>query len=122
MATKLNLSIDQGATFRKTFRWSDSNGDPHDLTAWSARMQIRRQIKSTGDPLLELTSGDGDITLGDGLAGDTDPNVEVLITDEATGGLPDGSWKYDLELESPGGEVTRLVEGTAKVRPEVTRS
>ena len=28
---------------------------------------------------------------------------------------------YDLEIQSPGGDVDRLLEGTVKIKPNVTR-
>ena len=38
-AGKYDFLIEQGATFRKVFRWQQSNGDQVDLTGTTAKMQ-----------------------------------------------------------------------------------
>jgi hypothetical protein len=38
-AGKYDFVIEAGATFRKVFRWQQSNGDPVDLTGTTAKMQ-----------------------------------------------------------------------------------
>jgi len=42
MAGKLNLVIDQGATYNKHFRMKDANGDAFDLSDYTMRAQIRK--------------------------------------------------------------------------------
>lgn len=118
MAAKLNLTIDQGATFVKHLVWHDDGEPPTpiDITGYKARMQIRAQPEAA-DPMIELTTENGRITLG-GAAG----TVDLLIADEDTDLLPKGKWVYDLELVSAGGEVTRLVQGSVKVSRNITRS
>jgi hypothetical protein len=54
-AARLNLEIESGATFRRTFIWQDSDGIPINVTAYSAHMQVR-SIKTAADPLIDLTS------------------------------------------------------------------
>ena len=39
-----------------------------------------------------------------------------------TAALSPGKFYYDLEIESGGGVVTRLLQGVARVTPNVTRS
>lgn len=117
-AAKLDITFEQGATFELHVDYQQSNGDPVDLTGWSARMQVREGYESES-PLLSLTDGDG-ITLG-GTAG----TIDVLVDDETTAGLPTGvpaaHCVWDLELENPSGRVTRLAGGEALVTPEVSR-
>lgn len=113
-AARHRLKCEQGATFRLVGTYRGSDGEPVDLTGCTARMQVRR--RAGAEPvLLDLSSGDG-ITLG-GIAG----TVAIVIDADTTADLPDGRFAYDLEIESDGGEVTRLLEGDFVVDPEVTR-
>lgn len=114
MAQVKDISIDQGATYTLVATWKDSAGSPVDLTGYTARMQMR-EAHNADSALLSLTDGDGiTITAAEG-------KLEISIAAADTAGLPPGRHVYDLEVESAGGEVTRLVEGAAVVRPEVTR-
>jgi hypothetical protein len=83
------------------------------LTGYTARMQVRDQ--QNGAELLELTDGDG-ITLG-GAAGTIALALDAAATEEL-----EWTWgRYDLELVSGGGSVTRLLRGKATVDSETTR-
>jgi hypothetical protein len=52
--------------------------------------------------------------------GGTAGTVVISLTDEITASLAAGTYIYDLELTSPTGSVTRLLEGTFIVDEEVT--
>lgn len=114
---KLKLTIYQGATFRKRLAWTGPAParTPIDLTGCTARMQVRPEIDSD-TVLLTLTTENGGITLG-GVAG----TIELLVSDEASTAFTWLSGAWDLEIEHPSGEVTRLAYGTVSVSPEVTR-
>ena len=43
------------------------------------------------------------------------------MTNSTTAGLTPGKYYYDLETVSGGGVVTRLLQGIARVTPNVTR-
>jgi hypothetical protein len=47
--------------------------------------------------------------------------IVLFIDADDTDELKSGTHKYDLELESSSGLVTRLLKGSFKVDPEVTR-
>lgn len=113
----LNLSMYQGASFDYNLVWNTTAGTvttPVNLTNWSARMQMRTSYDAS-DAALSLTSGTG-ITLG-GTAG----SILIEATATQTAAIGAGPYVYDLELVSPASVVTRLVEGTIIVDPEVTR-
>lgn len=117
---KHNIAIYQGATFRKSLAWksTDENGlnpVPNDLTGFSARMHIRPSIDSSA-LLHELSTTNGGITLGG-----TTGTIDLFISDENTALIRGTKGVYDLELTSPAGDVTRLVQGTVTISPEVTR-
>lgn len=111
-AGKYDFTIEQGATFRRTLTWKDQDGNPINLTGASARLKAK---KSNGVELFSLTDTDG-ITLGG-----TNGTIALYLSDEATAELDFDSARYDLEIVSPSGEVTRLVRGTVTLQPEETR-
>lgn len=118
-AQTLDLLIEQGATFTLSFVWSEQNPDgtagaPHNLTGWDARMQIRKTQGSA--PLISATKTSGEFTI-DGPAG----KVSLKLTDEQTDTLTTKSALYDIELESPGGDVYRLLQGKVTVSPNITQ-
>lgn len=115
-AANYDILIEQGATFRLQILYKDSNGVAVNLTGYTARMQVRQKYSSP-DALLTLTTENGGIALG-GAAGTVTVTAAASLTDDitATCGV------YDLELQSGGGIVTRLVEGNVNITPEVTRT
>jgi hypothetical protein len=113
---KLDLLIEQGATFTKSLTLVQSNGSPRDLTGYTARMQIRTAL--TGPVVLELSTENGGIIIEE-LAG----KIHLEITAGQTAALTIRSGVYDLEMVAPGATptVTRLLSGKVTVSPEVTR-
>ena len=114
-AAVYNLYIEQGATFQKTLTWKDSSGTPINLTGYTSRMQFRRSAASA-DALYTASTTNGDITLG-GSAG----TIAIAIDATDTAAFDFGCAAYDLEVESAGGIVYRLLEGGVEVSLEVTR-
>lgn len=109
-----NITIEQGATFDKLITITEPSGDVMNLTGFAGRMHIRRDVE-TATTMLELTDANGRIELGGALG-----TVRLLIAASDTAALT-GDGVYDLELESPGGTVTRLLKGKARLDKEVTR-
>lgn len=119
-----DIEIRKGATFVLDVDWKDEAGALHDLTGYSAAMQVRADYDAD-TAVLDLSSGDGDIVLAA-----TAPNVKVEATPAATRAIPvaaggSAPWRqtyvYDLEITDPSGRVTRLLQGRAVVVEEVTR-
>ena len=106
-----NFTIEQGATFSRTLTWK-INSNLVNLTGYSARLKARNNNSKL--VVFSLTSPSG-ITLG-GAAGTIVLNVSANDTTK----LIPGKYSYDLELQSGGGEVTRLLRGTLTISPEVT--
>ena len=112
-AAQYNIIIEQGATWRLSLTWKDSAGAPIDLTGYTARMQVR-QAYGAADALLSLSNGTG-ITLG--------PSAGVItLTASATqtAAIAARNGVYDLEMVAPDGTVTRLLQGSVTISPEVT--
>lgn len=113
-AGQYDIYIEQGATYQLNCTYKDSSGSVIDLTGYTARMQIREK-KSSTTKLLDISTSDY-ITLG-GVAG----TVVVEVPAATTAAMDFSRGVYDLELESSGGIVTRLLEGAVEFSKEVTR-
>lgn len=109
------LTIYQGATFNQRLIWQDDTQTPIDLTGYTARMMARAS-QADADPFLTLTTENGGIALG-GAAG----TIDLYMSDTATAALTAPIGLYDLELESGGGDVTRILQGTLTISKEITR-
>ena len=117
-AATLKLEIEQGSTFRYALELkagTAANAPALDLTGYVARMQIRAD-QAAATVLHEMTSANGGITI-DALAG----RLNLLISATATAAFAFDRAVYDLEIESAGGEVTRVIQGTVVLSREVTR-
>jgi len=112
----INFTLQQGATFRRTFILRDSKTtEPLDLTGCSARMQVRPTLISD-DVLLELTIDNGGITITP-----LEGKIELHIAHDAT---VNTTWRkgiYQLEIVFANGDVSRYLEGTITHSLEVTR-
>ncbi len=115
VAARLDLVIEAGATFAYSLTWNDAAGTPVDVTGYKARMQFRTDYAAT-DPFLELTTENGGIVVG-AAAG----RIDLLISAVDTDAIAEPGGVYDLELESGGGVVTRLLMGGVSISPQVTR-
>lgn len=113
-AGKLNMVIEQGATFNPVLTYQDSTGTAIDLTSFTARMKIK-DARTDVAALEELTTENGGITLG-GVAG----TIALLFSAVDTAAMTWESGVYDLELISGSGIVTRLLQGVVTVSAEVT--
>ena len=114
LAGTYNIIADQGATFGRTITWNDADGDPINLSAYTARMQVR-PIASSSTVALELTTENGRITLGGALG-----TITLTVPASAMDDVEAGNYAYDLEMVN-GSDVTRLLMGSFTVRAEVTR-
>lgn len=109
MSTKINLIIDQGASFETTLNLTDDNDEPVSLVGYTGGGQIRKHYTSS-------TATNFNITLG-GANG----TVTLALSANSTANLVAGRYVYDIEVTDSGGVVTRLFEGIVTVTPQVTR-
>ena len=114
-AGEYNFTIEQGATLDRTFIYKDGDGDPLDLTGFTARMHLRSRA-SAATTLLELTTTNGRIVIT-GATG----TIRLVAPASVTAALNFNTAVYDLEIESAVGTVTRLLQGTIELSKEVTR-
>jgi hypothetical protein len=116
-AAKLNLAIDQGATFKHvmSLKAGSATSPAMDLTGYKARMQVRPELASD-EVLIELTTENGRITITPSIG-----ELMLKLTPAETTALSFSKAVYDLELESLNGDVTRLLQGNVSLSRQVTR-
>lgn len=136
MTTRLDLTIRQGETWSLTYTKKDSAGAAVDLTGYTARAAIRDRVGGSLEAYLSTgTDADGGtITLG-GAAGTVVLAMTATESAGLAGGLSEwtGPWgdasatdgptvvyRYDLELISAAGAVTRELEGRVEVQRQIT--
>ena len=114
MASKLNLNIEQGASFSTTLTLTDDNGVTFGLEGYTGQSHMRRSHSSSNFFTLDVSVADitgGIITISKGATGTT-----------GTQGITAGRYVYDLEVTNNStGDVQRIVEGVITVLPEATR-
>jgi hypothetical protein len=113
-ATRLDITIDQGADYEQPFFVVDSAGKPVDISGAAAAMQIRTAI---GDPtaLVTLTTAGGTLTIN-GPAGTITPSIDAA----STTALTPGTYVYDLKMLDTHGLTSRTHQGNVTVTGEVT--
>ena len=110
MAAIANLQVDQGTTFTSDVTVKDANGNPFDLTGYSARAKLAKGYQSTKTRQDFTTTIASDATSG---------VVTLTLPATQTTALDDTRYVYDLEIQT-GDVVTRVIEGLISVRPQVT--
>jgi len=112
MATKANISVDQGTTFSTQIDLTDENDDPINLSAYTANGQIRRWYSSS-DPSATFVANTGTNTAAGILT--------LSLSANQTSNLEYGRYVYDVKLTDASNTITRIVEGIVTVTPRVTR-
>lgn len=108
MASKANLTIDQGTTFTTTITITDDDGNALDLTGYTGAAQLRKHYTSSNSVnfTVSITPATGEVTLS--------------LTANATSNIVAGRYVYDCELTNSG-TVSRVLEGIVTITPQVTR-
>lgn len=111
MAAIANLTIDQGASFSSDVTVKDSNGNPFNLTGYTAAAKMAKGYQSTKTRT----------TISATVSGATAGIVTLSLTPTQTTALDAERYVYDLEItQTSTGAVTRVIEGIITVRPQVT--
>ena len=109
-AGKYNFTLEQGTTFSREITVQES-GSAMNLTGYTGRMQMR----STHDASTIA------LTFTVAVSNAAQGKLQLTSTATQTASVQEGMYVYDLEIESGGAVVTRLMEGNVTVTPEVTR-
>lgn len=112
-AANVDLVIEQGATWIYQLTLLTAAGAAYDVSGYTVRMHIREDISDT-TPLETLTTTDGEISIATNV-------VTLTLSATATAALVFVDGVYDIEMVSPAGVVTRLMQGRVSLSREVTR-
>lgn len=107
MATKANITIDQGASFSTEIILTDEAGNLLDLSVYTGESQIRKSYTSS-------TAKSFDVNLLDGI-------VTLSMAANTTATMTAGRYVYDVILVDGANNVTRIVEGIVTVTPRVSQ-
>ena len=110
MATISNLYVDAGATYSNIITVTASNGQALDLTSYTVASQMRKSYSSS--TVYAFTSSVYDAANG---------KIRLQLTNTQSEAIPAGRWLYDVEITSPSGTKTRVVEGIVTVNPQITQ-
>lgn len=108
MAAKVNIVIDQGATFTTSYTILNDSDQPIDFTTYTAESQMRKTYTS---------SNAYSFTVGLHSNG----QIDLSMTANTTASIVAGRYLYDVEVRDLSGVVSRLVEGIVTVTPNITR-
>lgn len=116
-AQTVNITLEQGATFRMSFTWregtADNPGAPVNLTGATLRMQIRA---AQGSPVLAQASS------GDGLEhGGVDGTIRIVLPPSKTNLVTAAKAVYDLEAVYSPDDVHRVIQGRVTTKGNITQ-
>jgi hypothetical protein len=107
MTTRVDLTLDQGATFEVTIELSDADDQPLDVSLAEAEASMRKHYTSTNSVVFTCELGESELT--------------ISLTPEQTAALSPGRYVYDVKLIYTEEEIDRIIEGLITVTPQVTR-
>ena len=105
-----NFILEQGATFNRILTLKEDSGIMN-LTGYS----VASLMRSTHDS--STVVGTFTCTVSNASAG----QITMTMTASTTGAIEEAIYVYDIEITNSAGTVTRIMEGTVTVNPEVTR-
>lgn len=108
------IVIEEGATFNLPVAVK-ANGDPLNLTGYTAQMQVRSSVDDEA-VIVEASTANGRIVITGGTG-----VINITIPANVTSTLSFASAVYDLKATSPAGVVTFYLRGPATFSKAVTR-
>lgn len=112
---KVDFEVFRGDTFKKTLKFTDSAGNPLDITNWKIAFTIKRPEYIIGDD--DDSDAEKQIVnvVSDGLTGKT-----TLVWDAID--IEPGTYVYDIQVVKSDGTIFTPLFGNFIVKPDVTRS
>jgi hypothetical protein len=111
-----NIAFEQGAPFELVYTWTDDNGNPFNVTGYTAQFIVATDLINKTQILLVDSAGGG--AANTSLAvGTTDGTFTVQATAAATTAMTFINGVYALIVQSSGSAISKLLEGQVVVTP-----
>jgi hypothetical protein len=104
------LFLEQGTDFTTSITLDDVNGDPYNLTGFTAKSQMRKSYYST-NATAQFT-----ITIPIPITG----VLNMSLPSANTANIAAGRYVYDVAIKDSTNNVSRVLEGIVNVLPRVT--
>lgn len=105
---QLDITFPQGTRLDYTLIYK-IGGTPFDFTNWNVSMQVRKSAKSAT------------VALEPDLTGDASGNLRMVASSTETANVQAGTYLYDIEIWTDPDHSYRIIEGSFKLTPEITR-
>lgn len=115
-AGEYNIQIEQGATFKRTFRLKDATDTPINITGAKFKAQIRKKANDS-EVVITLNSPD-EIVITNAAQGE----FRLFISHTVTSTFPDKEYEWDMFIEWPSDpvEVDRIIYGVVEFISNIT--
>jgi hypothetical protein len=113
-AGEYDITIEQGSGFSLSLTYEAPEGSAVDFTSSTARLHVREKYSSS-DTLIQLTTENGGIELGN------DGSIQLSMSATDTAALSFSRGVYDLEIVPPTGEPYKIIKGNVFLKREATR-
>lgn len=107
MATKINLTMDQGSEFLNSFLVT-SLDNPTSLAGYTGASQMRKHAAADENIPIDIT------VLSNG-------TVKMHLSSSITSAIEAGRYVYDVEITDGANRTYRIFEGIITVTAEITR-
>jgi hypothetical protein len=105
------LFLEQGANFTTVIELDDVNGVAYDLTGSIAKSQIKKSYYSSNNTAQFSVS----------ITAPTRGIITLDLSSQITSNIAAGRYVYDVLIKDSANTVTRILEGTVNVLPQVTK-
>jgi hypothetical protein len=110
MAVISNLYIDAGSDYSTIITVTGSNGQPINLSGYTVAAEMRKSYQSSlSHPFIPSVSSA------------INGKIRLQLTAQQSEQMTPGRWLYDVEITSPSGQKTRVVEGIVTINPQITK-
>lgn len=111
-AQNYDIEIEQGSAFRLELQLKQPDGEPLNLASCSAASQIRKSARSK-TAIVDFTT--------EILSPSADGKLVLSLTHTQTADMNFSKALYDVEVTFSTGEIRRLLMGSVRLSPEITR-
>lgn len=111
----LDLIIEQGATYQKNIQWQDAKNPSASISGFIVYMEVKSSTLSD-TVLLPLSTTNGRITVSP-----TNNTITLYLSATETSIIDWTYAVYDLYIKSPLGVAVKILQGSIRTVPSVTK-